>query len=107
MRITSLILLASLITLGLRFAGGGLEEYSGTRTTNWPSGSPREEAMYADGLREGLCKRWHADGKLRATGSYKSGQMVDEWHFYDLDGGLDTSRSGIYADGKRVGSLAN
>jgi len=105
MRITSLIVLASLIGLGMSAASGGRNEYSGSRTTNWPSGSPREEAMYSNGLRDGLCQRWHVDGELRATGEYKSGQMVDEWRFYDQDGALDASRSGVYVDGKRVGPL--
>ena len=107
MRITSLIVLASLIGLGMSAANGGHNEYSGSRMTNWPSGNPREEAMYSDGLRDGLCQRWHADGKLRATGSYHSGQMVDEWRFYDLEGALDTTRSGVYVDGKRIAPLAN
>ena len=106
MRITSLILLISAIGLGMRAAGDGLSELSGSRTTNWPNGSPREEAMYSDGLRDGLCQRWHADGKDRARGHYVNGQMVDEWRFYDGEGVLDRSRSGLYEAGKRVAPLS-
>jgi antitoxin component YwqK of YwqJK toxin-antitoxin module len=106
MRLTGLILLTALVGLGVRAAGGGPTELSGARTTNWPNGSPREEATYSDGLRDGLCQRWHADGKDRAKGLYQDGQMVDEWRFYDQDGVLDHSRSGIYEAGKRVSPLS-
>jgi len=106
MRLTSLFLLIGLVSLGMRAAGDGSSELSGLRTTNWPNGSPREEATYSDGLRDGLCQRWHADGKTRANGSYQNGQMVSEWRFYDQEGVLDRSRSGIYEAGERISPLS-
>ncbi|MBJ21598.1 MAG: hypothetical protein CL933_19500 [Deltaproteobacteria bacterium] len=106
MRLTSLILLTGLVGVGMRATAEGPSELSGARTTSWPNGSPREAATYSDGLRDGLCQRWHADGKARAKGHYQDGQMVNEWRFYDQEGVLDSARSGVYEAGKRVSPLS-
>jgi len=106
MRLTSLFILIGLVALGMRTAGDGPSDLSGVRTTNWPNGSPREESTYTDGLRDGLCQRWHSDGKPRAEGRYQNGQMVDEWRFFDEEGALDRSRSGLYEEGERVSPLS-
>lgn len=106
MRLTSLILLVGLIGLGLQTAGNRPSELSGMRTTCWPNGSPREEAHYSEGLRDGDCQRWHDDGTIRAEGHYETGRMVDEWRFYDVAGSLDSTRSGTYEAGERVSALS-
>ena len=105
MRLTSLILLLGLVGTGLQSIGGGPSEFSGLRTTCWPNGTPREQATYAKGLREGDCQRWHADGTPRAKGRYEAGRMIDEWRFFDEEGSLDTARSGLYEAGTRVSPL--
>jgi antitoxin component YwqK of YwqJK toxin-antitoxin module len=105
MRLTSLILLFGLIGAGLKLAGDESGELSGERTTCWPNGSPREEATYSEGLRDGHCQRWHADGTPRAEGLYSAGKMIAEWRFYDPSGALDLARSGQYERGERVSPL--
>jgi len=105
MRLTSLILLLGLIGLGMRSAGDGPAELSGERTTYWPNGSPREEASYSDGLRDGSCERWHDDGTPRAVGRFEAGLMIGEWRFYGETGELLSARSGLYEAGERVSPL--
>ena len=105
MRLTSLILLLGLVGTALQSIGEGPSEFSGLRTTCWSNGNPREQATYANGLREGDCQRWHADGTPRAEGRYEAGRMIDEWRFYDETGSLDTTRSGRFEGGDRVSSL--
>ena len=105
MRLTSLILLLGLVGLGLQAAGGGPSELSGERTTCWPNGTPREQATYSKGVRDGHCQRWHTDGTPRAEGRYQAGRMIDEWRFFGQEGSLDTARSGLYEAGTRVSPL--
>ena len=105
MRITSLILLLGLVCIGLRAAGNEVSDLSGVRTTSWPNGNPREQALYSEGLRDGLCERWHTDGTSRAEGHYEAGRMVGEWHFYDAKGSLNATRSGLYEAGERISPL--
>lgn len=105
MRLTSLFILVGLLGVGMRATGDGPSDLSGVRSTNWPNGNPREEATYTDGLRDGPCQRWHADGTPRAEGQYQNGQMLGEWRFFDGEGALDRSRSGLYEAGELVSPL--
>ena len=105
MRTTSLLLLLCLFGLGAQSFSERDTSISGSRTSLWPNGAAREQAFFEQGVREGVCIRWHADGSPRAEGQYASGKKVGEWRFFDKDGVLDTARSGIYESDQKVSSL--
>ncbi len=100
MRSTRLLLIVGALGVGLfaasLFAGGASD---GLQTSTWSNGAPREEVRWADGERDGPCRRWYRDGTLRAEGAFERGEMVGEWTFYREDGTRDEARSGPYTGG--------
>ena len=105
MRTTSLLLLLCLVGLGAQTFSERDSSLSGSRTSHWPNGSARERASFNQGVREGICLRWHADGSPRAEGHYSSGKKVGEWRFFDESGAIDTARSGVYESDHKISPL--
>ncbi len=70
---------------------GELNYYS-TRTDSsimqyYANGSPRFLfPIYRNGIRDGVVKRWHPNGQLRAEGQYKNGVESGLWIEYDTMG---------------------
>jgi antitoxin component YwqK of YwqJK toxin-antitoxin module len=57
------------------------------------------EGIFTDaGLREGFWKEYYPDGKLKASGNYKSDKKVGNWKFYYPNGNLE--QLGKFIDGK-------
>ena len=50
--------------------------------------------------KSGEFKEFYTNGRLKATGKYKNGQMHGAWTFYRLDG--SKMRSGSFAEGQQV-----
>ena len=50
--------------------------------------------------KSGEFKEFYTNGRLKATGRYKNGQMHGAWTFYRLDG--SRMRSGSFAEGQQV-----
>jgi len=80
---------------------------AGRREGRWTyyypgAGQVNAEGAYIDGQRTGQWLRYHADGTTAAELMYQD----DEWHgecrFYELDGSLDSLRTGRYAVGQRI-----
>lgn len=65
----------------------------------------RDRTMYRNGLREGPCTRWAADGSKRCVGEYRGGEMTGEWFFFGEGGQLDTRRTGCYEKGLRYSGI--
>ena len=105
MRTTSLLLLLCLFGLAAQSFSDRDTSLSGSRTSLWPNGAAREQAFFEEGVKEGICIRWHADGSPRAEGQYASGKKVGEWRFFDENGALDPARSGVYEADQKVSPL--
>ena len=105
MRTTSILLLLCLIGLGAQSFSDRDSSLSGSRTSLWPNGAARERAFFEQGIREGVCVRWHSDGTPRAEGQYSSGKKVGEWRFFDESGALDSTRSGVYESDHKISPL--
>ncbi|MAF64717.1 MAG: hypothetical protein CMJ84_03525 [Planctomycetes bacterium] len=111
-------LLSTLVALGLLtglahqaglpfdpFGGGRMAD--GERVSTYQGGGERERACWADGRREGPCRRWYPDGTLKAEGSFEAGRKCGPWRFYTEGGVLDPERTGSYAGDRRIAALAD
>ncbi|MDC3124467.1 hypothetical protein OBB00_07100 [Gammaproteobacteria bacterium] len=54
----------------------GLEH--GIRTRYWPGGRLRARSYYNDGLKEGVAKSWHFDGKIATRRNFTRGKLIGE-----------------------------
>jgi antitoxin component YwqK of YwqJK toxin-antitoxin module len=102
-----MILLAGVagLTVSVRALEGarGTEE-TRSQTTYYANGQVETECAIRDGHREGECRRFSADGRKLAEGSYAAGRMEGPWTFWLPDGSIDLERSGRYEAGVRAGS---
>ncbi|MDE0891180.1 MAG: hypothetical protein OSB14_03260 [Planctomycetota bacterium] len=105
MRTASLLLFLCLIGLGAQTFSERDDSLSGSRTSRWPNGSAREQASFTEGVRDGICLRWHSDGTPRAEGQYASGKKVGDWRFFDESGTIDPARSGVYESDHKISAL--
>ena len=53
-------------------------------------------------VKEGPAIRWTRDGRKLEEGSYRDGKREGQWTFWNEDGSIDESRSGIYENDVRV-----
>lgn len=98
-------LLLALGILGLVaavFALRGASNPGEQRTEYYANGQVQSECACKDGVREGTCRRFWADGKAQAEGQYTAGLMSGRWSFWNQDGSEDSGRSGEYRAGQRV-----
>jgi antitoxin component YwqK of YwqJK toxin-antitoxin module len=106
MKIPALILLAGLagLTVSVRALQGTRDATeSQTQTTYFANGQVETECETLDGRRDGLCRRFYADGRKMAEGSYVAGKMEGQWTFWLEDGTVDGARSGRFESGERSG----
>lgn len=87
--------------------GAGSGEYrDGKRHGEWsyfyPEGTRHQRGAYVDGRRHGLWTEWYAEGKLRSEIEWQDGERHGRATFRNLDGTLDTQRSGTYERGVKV-----
>ena len=63
-----------------------------------------QEVQRPDGewVKEGLYVHRAPDGTRTEEGSYRAGIREGQWTFWNADGTIDESRSGIYENGIRV-----
>lgn len=84
---------------------GGGQMASGDRLSTYEDGGERERASWANGLREGPCRRWYPGGVLKAEGVFVAGRKSGPWRFFTAGGALDPERSGTYESDHRVAPL--
>ena len=48
----------------------------GIRTGYWPGGLLRARSFYKDGLKEGVAKSWHFDGKIATRSNFAKGKLI-------------------------------
>jgi len=90
--------LAGLIPLARTLTAGSPEAIE----TYYADGTVKSRTETKDGRRNGLCVRFYADGTKRAEGTVEDGEESGMWVFYDVEGQVDDTRSGLYDDGRRV-----
>lgn len=73
----------------------------GVRKVFYNDGTIAEEAMYKEGLKNGIYKKYAENGVLLEESNYKKGQLDGKAIFKDADGKL--AFTGQYKDGKSVG----
>lgn len=102
-----------------RYADGQVREQGtwshghkvGTWTQWYPTGQRHSEGrrQWDESLRasarEGPWTFWYSNGELRAQGAFHAGRAQGPWHWWNHLGELDPRRSGVYAEGERVGDL--
>ena len=76
------------------------KKFTDTRYTGKVSGE--KQGKIKDGVLEGQWVNYFANGQLRYKGSYKNGKKEDEWVDYRRDGTVNSERSGIFKDGKKI-----
>lgn len=108
MKMTSLLLVGGI--LGLIASIRAAQSCASTvepaaQTIYYPNGQLQSEVGYQDGKKDGLCKKWYADGTKMAEGRFAAGRMEGEWSFWREDGTIDPAKSGHYRDGERVGQV--
>jgi antitoxin component YwqK of YwqJK toxin-antitoxin module len=54
----------------------GGQVLTGTLEERYPSGALRSRTVYSDGLRHGVMRRWHADGRVAALRAYRQGIKI-------------------------------
>ncbi len=74
----------------------------GTCTYYHENGTPESEGAYVRGLRTGLWKRWHSDGRLADSGHYVEDRYDGVWVGW-YDNGVQSYRS-EYDTGKGTGT---
>jgi hypothetical protein len=74
-----------------------------SQATYYANGQVEMECETKADKREGACRRFYPDGAKQAEGQYVDGKMEGTWTFWLSDGSVDTSRSGNYVAGGRVG----
>lgn len=94
------------VLTGLYEDGQKIEDWfvDGVRVLRYPDGTKQEEATWRDCTRDGPSSSWYPDGVKAAEGTYSGGLRTGLWSFWNPDGALDTERSGIYEDGRKVHS---
>jgi hypothetical protein len=105
MKTPALILLASLagLTVAVRALNRNPEDAAPhSQSTYYANGQVEMECAIHDGRREGTCRRFYADGRKMAEGSYAAGRMEGAWTFWLEDGNVDPVRSGHYVSGDRT-----
>jgi antitoxin component YwqK of YwqJK toxin-antitoxin module len=106
MKTAAVILLAGLagLTLSVRaFQGTDGATEPKTQSTYSANGQVESECETLDGRRDGLCRRYYADGRKMAEGRYVAGKMEGPWTFWLEDGTVDRTRSGRFDSGERAG----
>ncbi len=68
----------------------------------YPSGQLTKRLDWGDGNREGLAIDWFENGQKRSEGSFVANKRHGVWTFWNRDGSVRESRSGVYRDGKLV-----
>ena len=78
----------------------------GVRVGKWvhyfENGQLRYKGSYKNGKRESEWTFYHDNGQLYGKGSYKNGKKEGEWVDYRKDGTVNSGRSGIFKNGKKV-----
>ena len=75
------------------------------RTSYYANGQLQSETGIVEGRRDGIHRRWSAEGTLLEEGQFKEGEKDGEWTFRLADGSLDPERSGLYRAGVRIAEL--
>lgn len=70
--------------------------------TFYADGTLKSRTETRDGRPDGQCTRFYADGSKMAEGSFEDGEESGQWTFYDREGQVDSEKSGLYDDGRRV-----
>ncbi|TCB96742.1 hypothetical protein E0H26_14025 [Micromonospora zingiberis] len=74
----------------------------GRKQGQWTDDDPHGGVMvgaYADGLRDGEWRHYFADGRLRAQGEFRGGELAGEWTWYRANGRV-MQRGGFQHDAK-------
>jgi antitoxin component YwqK of YwqJK toxin-antitoxin module len=100
------ILLLASVAFGLVALGKGvqavLDDAPAATVSYYGDGRPKNSTSYVDGVKQGRSEQWRSDGTKEWDGQYKDGLREGEWLFWREDGALDSERSGIYREGKRI-----
>ena len=82
-------------------------------TESWPNGYPKTRTTYVSAptalgrIAHGTHRAWHMNGELAEEGEFNQGQREGTWRFFDVDGALDSARSGEYSADERVRGLGD
>ncbi len=60
-------------------------------------GSRWAEGVFLDQKENGPYREWHANGQLAAEGSYRDGERVGSWHYWEPDGTPTDVEQGAFA----------
>ena len=94
-----------------RYADGALREVRSYRAGRevgvhrgyWPSGAPRFEYEYRDGLMHGRAREWHEGGGQYREARYVRGHEEGAQRMWSADGSLRASY--VVRDGRRFGFI--
>ena len=69
------------------------------------SGRKKAEGGLENGHQNGFWTYWHESGRKQAEGDLKNGQQDGSWVFWSQDGSINSEKSGIYKDDKKIAPL--